>query len=114
MTIIYKICPAASWQAAESEGVFRGSESDLVDGFIHFSTAEQIAETASKHFAGQNDLIVAAVDSVRLGPSLRWEPARSGDLFPHLYSPLDLAAVLWVETLPLGAGGKHQFPALVK
>ena len=112
MTTIYKICPAASWRAAESEGVFRGSGIDIEDGFIHFSTGAQIADTASRHFATQKNLVVVAVNSLRLGAALKWEPARSGDLFPHLYKPLELSAVVWVDALPLGADGRHQFPVL--
>ena len=85
MATIYKICPAASWGSAQSEGVFQGLENDIDDGFIHFSTAAQLPETASRHFAGQKDLVVVAIDAQILGGALKWEPARSGDLFPHLY-----------------------------
>ena len=114
MATIYKICPATNWSCAESDGVFKGSKNDIDDGFIHFSTAVQVPQTASLHFAGQNDLVVVAVDDQQLGGALKWEPARSGDLFPHLFGPLDLAAVLWVEELPLGPDGQHRFPARVK
>jgi uncharacterized protein (DUF952 family) len=112
MATIYKICPAASWRAAEAEGVFRGSEVDLRDGYIHLSTGAQVAVTAARHFAGLDDLMLVAVDTDRLGAALRWEPARSGDLFPHLYEPLALAAVLWARPLPRGADGRHRFPVL--
>lgn len=114
MTTIYKICPVASWRAAEGEGTFSGSGIDKKDGYIHFSTGAQVAETASKHFADQKDLVIVAIDGARLGAALKWEPARSGDLFPHLYEPLDLAAVLWVNDLPLGADGQHRLPELDK
>jgi uncharacterized protein (DUF952 family) len=114
MTTIYKICPVARWRAAESDGTFRGSGIDIEDGFIHFSTGPQVADTASRHFANQKDLVIVAIDGARLGAALKWEPARSGDLFPHLYEPLDLAAVLWVEDLPLGPDGHHRLPVLVK
>ena len=110
---IYKICPEKLWRAAESDGVFRGSAVDLADGFIHFSTAEQAVETAAKHFAGQNDLLLVQVDSDRLGDRLRFEPSRGGALFPHLYGDLAVAAVSKVEPLPLGTDGKHLFPPLV-
>ncbi|HZP21246.1 MAG TPA: DUF952 domain-containing protein [Bauldia sp.] len=112
MSTIYKICPADLWRAAEAAGVFRGSPADRADGFIHFSTAAQAAETAARHFAGQRDLLLAAVDEARLGPKLRYEPSRGGQLFPHLYGDLPLAAVVWVKPLPLGADGQHVFPDL--
>lgn len=110
--IIYKICPEALWRQAETSGVFTGAPVDLADGFIHFSTAEQVRETAAKHFAGQDGLLLVAIDEARLGPALKYEVSRGGALFPHLYAPLDLQAVAWVKPLPLGAGGAHEFPAL--
>jgi uncharacterized protein (DUF952 family) len=112
MTTIYKICPAELWAAAEKDGLFRGAPVDLEDGYIHFSTAAQVAETAARHFKGQDGLLIVAIASERLGPALRFEPARSGDLFPHLYGPLDLKAVVSVLPLPLGPDGRHQFPVL--
>jgi uncharacterized protein (DUF952 family) len=112
MATIYKICPAALWAAAEKDGMFRGSPVDLADGYIHFSTAEQVAETAARHFKGQADLLLVAIDSEPLGPALRWEKARSGDLFPHLYGPLDPKAVISAVPLPLGRDGRHYFPVL--
>ena len=108
---IYKICPAALWRAAEQAGVFDGSDVDRRDGFIHFSTAAQAAETAARHFAGARDLLLIAVDASALGARLKWEPSRGGALFPHLYGPLDLAAVRGVDPLPLGPNG-HEFPEL--
>ncbi|MBZ0141337.1 MAG: DUF952 domain-containing protein, partial [Pseudorhodoplanes sp.] len=89
--LIYKICPAALWRQAQQDGIFRGAPVDLADGFIHFSTAAQVGETAAKHFAGQGELLLIAVDTERLGGALKWEPARGGALFPHLYAPLDPA-----------------------
>lgn len=109
-TIVYKVCPAAHWQAAVNDGVFRGVAVDLRDGYIHFSTAAQLAETAAKHFAGQDDLILIALDVATLGDALRWEPSRGGDLFPHLYGEFRTGAVHWVAPLPRGADGKHVFP----
>lgn len=114
MATIYKICPAAIWRVAEAKGVFDGSGIDLADGYIHFSTEAQVGETASRHFAGETDLVLVAVDSKKIESELKWEAARSGDLFPHLYEPLDLSAVLWAKPLPLGADGRHQFPELAK
>ncbi len=110
MTPIYKILSAADWQEAEGAGEFRGAGIDLTDGFIHFSTAAQAEETAAKHFAGQADLVLVAVDGEALGKALRWEAARGGQLFPHLHGVLPLAAVLWVRPLPLGRDGRHAFP----
>jgi uncharacterized protein (DUF952 family) len=112
MTIIYKICPAALWREAESTGVFRGSEVDIRDGFIHFSSAEQATETAAKHFAGQRDLVLLRVDADSLSDRLKWEPSRGGALFPHLYGDLDPAAVTKVDSLPFGPDGRHKFPPL--
>ncbi len=100
MTTIYKICPASLWREAERDGAFRGSDADRRDGFIHFSTAEQLAETAKKHFAGQNDLLLVHVDAAQLGGALKWEPSRGRALFPHLYGELALSAVTHVEPLP--------------
>ena len=112
MQTLYKICPGALWQEAERAGVFRGSEDDRRDNFIHFSTAAQLAETAARHFAGQTDLLLISVDGRKLGDALKWEPSRGGALFPHLYGDLDLAAVIGTEALPLGPNGRHIFPIL--
>jgi uncharacterized protein (DUF952 family) len=100
MATIYKICPALLWHEAERNGVFCGSNDDLRDGFIHFSTAGQIAETAAKHFAGQRDLLLLHVDATQLGDALKWEPSRGGALFPHLYGSLAISAVTRVDPLP--------------
>lgn len=108
--VIYKICPRSLWQEAERAGRFVGAPVDLADGYIHFSSAAQVRETAAKHFAGQGDLVLVAVDAARLAPNLKWEVSRGGALFPHLYTPLDLSAVLWVKPLPLGENGAHLFP----
>jgi uncharacterized protein (DUF952 family) len=110
MPVVYKICPAHLWREAERGGVFRGSEHDRRDGFIHFSTAGQVAETAARHFDGQHDLLLVAVDADRLGKALKWEPSRGGALFPHLYGDLDFAAVVEVTPLLLGPDGRHRFP----
>ncbi|MEW9616772.1 DUF952 domain-containing protein [Shinella sp. S4-D37] len=109
---IYKIVPASLWQAAKAAGIFAGAAIDLSDGFIHFSTATQAKETAARHFAGQDDLLLVAVDGEALGDKLVYEPSRGGDLFPHLYAALPLSAVLWEKPLPLGPEGAHQFPEM--
>lgn len=111
-TPIYKICPRALWADAERDGLFPGSPADQADGYIHLSTAGQVAATADKHFRGQPDLMLVAVDADALGEALTWEPARGGDLFPHLYGPLPIAAVLWAKPLALGPDGRHIVPSL--
>lgn len=110
MPLIYKICSAALWSEAETKGRFDGAPIDLTDGYIHFSTATQLAETAAKHFAGQDGLLLIAVDDQRLGPALRYEPSRGGALFPHLYAPLDPKAARWVVPMPLKGDGSHVLP----
>ena len=107
---IYKICERRAWEEAQPEGAFRGSAADLRDGFIHFSTAAQLPDTAAKHFAGAANLLLVAVDADALGDRLKWEVSRGGDLFPHLYGALPLAAVLWTKPLPLAPDGQHVFP----
>ncbi|KQY23964.1 DUF952 domain-containing protein [Rhizobium sp. Root482] len=114
MSIIYKIVPASLWQDAQNSGEFKGAAVDLSDGFIHFSTAEQAGETAARHFAGQEGLLLVAVDGEALDERLVYEPSRGGALFPHLYGPLPLEAVLWQKPLPLGADGLHRFPELTR
>lgn len=108
--MIFKIIHREQWAAAEAAGTFTGAAIDLQDGYIHFSTAEQAAETAAKHFAGQADLLLVAVNPETLGESLKWEPSRGGALFPHLYAALDPGKVEWVKELPIGDDGVHQFP----
>lgn len=110
MVLIYKILPRSLLDEAGALGVFSGAGIDLVDGFIHFSTARQVHETAAKHFAGQKDLVLVAVDGTKLGDALIYEVSRGGALFPHLYGALDINAVIWVKPLPIGADGVHIFP----
>ena len=112
MATIYKICTRSEWRSAGHDGRYRGSDLDRRDGFIHFSTAAQAGETAAKHFAGQADLMLVAVDAGALGPSLRWERSRGGDLFPHLYGALPLAAVRWAKPLGDEVAGRRTFPEL--
>lgn len=110
MERIYKIMAAAEWAAAQTAGVYEGSEHDRRDGFIHFSTGAQAADTAAKYFAGRTDLVLLAVDPTPLGAALTWEPSRGGALFPHLYASLPTSAVVAVNDLPLGPDGRHIFP----
>jgi uncharacterized protein (DUF952 family) len=104
--LIYKICDRALWAEAEAAGEFVGAPVDLADGFIHFSSAEQVAETAAKHFAGQDDLLLIAVEADGMD-LLKWEPSRGGADFPHLYRPLKVSEVAWVRPMPLRADGTH-------
>jgi uncharacterized protein (DUF952 family) len=112
MTTIYKICGTAQWGQAERNDAFRGSAVDLADGYIHFSTAAQVADTAAKHFAGMSDLVLVAVEAEDLGGALKWETSRGGALFPHLYGPLPVAAVRWVQALLRDDDGRHVLPQL--
>jgi uncharacterized protein (DUF952 family) len=112
VSLIYKIISVDAWRAAETTGVFNGAPVDLADGYIHFSTAAQVGETAAKHFTGQRDLLLLAVDAENLGAALKWEPSRGGALFPHLYAPLAVSAVAWAKPLPL-VDGRHEFTGLL-
>ena len=112
--LIYKILSAAAWHDAEASGSFTGAPVDLADGYIHFSTAVQVAETAAKHFSGQRDLLLVAVDAEKLGAALKWEASRGGALFPHLYAPLATADALWVKPLPLDVDGHRDFTGLLR
>lgn len=104
MSLIYKILPRASWQAALAAGRYAGSPLDLQGGFIHFSTAVQAQETARRHFAGQADLVVLAIEADDLGAAIRWEASRGGELFPHLYGDLSADLVREVTEAPLADG----------
>ncbi len=109
---IYHMCRREEWEAARAAGAYPGSSQDRADGFIHFSTAAQVVESAAKHRAGQDGLVLLAVDAERLGDALKWEPSRGGQLFPHLYGALPLDAVIRAVDLPLGQDGRHVFPPL--
>lgn len=102
---IYKIATSAQWAVAVSNGVYDGSPDDMRDGFIHFSTRAQLRETARRHFMGKADLVLIEISPASLGSALKWEPSRRGDLFPHLYAPLPVAAACWVRNLPLDEDG---------
>ncbi len=108
--IIYHMCRADEWERALSSGSYPGSSQDAADGFIHFSTASQVVESAAKHRAGQDGLVLLTVDGDALSEALRWEPSRGGQLFPHLYAALPVPAVLRADPLPLGPDGRHAFP----
>lgn len=107
--LVYKILRADEWTAFDAAGVTAGAPVDLADGYIHLSTADQAPETAARHFGDEDGLWIVAIDAGRLGDALRWEPSRSGQLFPHLYGPLLAAHAVWARPLPRGPGG-HRFP----
>ena len=107
--LIYKILRRPEWDAFRAAGTTLGAPIDLADGYIHFSTAAQVAETAAKHFATESDLVLLAINAETLGPAVKWEASRGDALFPHLYRPLQLGDVIWDKSLPLGATG-HIFP----
>ncbi len=112
MARIYHLARRPDWEAALAEGVYRGGAADRSDGFIHFSTATHLAESAALYCAGIPDLVVVAVETGALGDTLRWEERRGGVAFPHLYGPLDTAAVDWARPAPLRDDGRHDLPAL--
>jgi uncharacterized protein (DUF952 family) len=105
---VYKLLSAADWDAGVATGRFEGAGVDLRDGYIHLSTAAQASETARLHFAGQAGLVLVRLDAERLGDALKWEPSRGGQLFPHLYGPLDCALAEAVTAAPLGDDGVPQ------
>jgi uncharacterized protein (DUF952 family) len=110
MVMIYKILSGKEWAAALAARQFTGAAIDVADGFIHFSTAEQLRETAARHFAGRSGLVLARFAAEAFGDDLRWDVSRGGALFPHLYSVLDPALCLAVHDLPWD-GAAHVFPA---
>lgn len=103
--LIYKLLRRDEWAALQRDGESLGAPVDLADGYVHFSTATQIAETARRHFAGVEGLELLAYEADAFGPALRWEPSRGGDLFPHLYATLRHAEIVWHRTLTLGPDG---------
>ncbi len=107
---IYHMCRVEEWQAAQESGQYPGSSQDQADGFIHFSTGEQIVESADKHRTGQSGLLLLTIDPAKLGEALKWEESRGGALFPHLYGPLPTGAVERTDDLPLGNDNLHIFP----
>lgn len=111
--MIYKILREAEWRGFLAEGRFAGAPVDLADGFIHFSKADQVEETARKHFAGLTGLVLVAVNPAMLGEALKYEVSRGGALFPHYFGTLDMAHVAWSKPLPLGPDGVHQFEGVL-
>ena len=109
-TRVYKICDRHAWKQARARGRYFGSADDARDGFIHLSAPDQVAGTLERHFAHHDDLILIGIDVGRLGQALRWEPSRGGLVFPHLYEPLDFAAVVSEVPLVRGPDGRHQQP----
>ena len=110
---IYHICRREEWEKAQAAGRYGGSSQDAADGFIHFSTAAQVEESAARHRAGQSGLVLLAVDPEALGAALKWEPSRQGALFPHLYGELPFAARRGAWDLPFVPDSRHVFPAAV-
>ena len=111
--LVYKLMAKSLWHDFETNRHFTGAPVDLADGFIHLSDGGQVIETANRHFAGQTDLMILALDAGMLGPSLKWEPSRNKALFPHLYRPLHLDDIVWAKALPLGPDGTHDFSGLL-
>ena len=107
---IFHMCREDEWLKAKAAGAYRGSSQDAADGFIHFSTRTQVMESAAKHRAGQAGIVLLTVDPSALGDALKWESSRKGQLFPHLYGPLPIDAVIRVDPLPLAVDGRHVFP----
>lgn len=108
--IAYKVMTTAEFAAMRAAGRFDGSAADRADGFIHLSTAAQLAGTLDRHFAGKNDLVVLAVDLARLADAVRWEPSRGGQLFPHVYGALPMDAVTAAAPLERAADGAVRLP----
>ena len=106
----YKVLTADQMAVLEHEGAFAGAPVDLADGYIHLSTAAQLTETVDKHFAGQDDLHIAAVDLAAMGGAVKWEESRGGQLFPHLYAPLPLTAVLAYAPMKRDTDGTVRLP----
>jgi uncharacterized protein (DUF952 family) len=110
--LVFHMCRCDEWQEALASGGYAGSSQDRKDGFIHFSTAAQIRDSAARHRAGQSGLVLLAADPEVLGPALRWEKSRGGQLFPHHYGEIPVASIRWARDLPLGPDGTHRFPPL--
>ncbi len=109
-SLVFKIATAAQWRNALALGVFSGSPDDRRDGFIHMSARHQLEGTLAKHFSGQGDLVLVAFNTDDLTQNLNWEASRGGDLFPHLYSPLETGLALWTKALVLDWNGVPKVP----
>lgn len=112
MPTIYKIADRQLWETAKINDEYNGSSDDIRDGFIHFSTKNQLAATLIKHFHGKNDILLIAIEAEPLGKALKWETSRKGDLFPHLYAPLPTSAILWEKPIEQNQDGTHIMPEL--
>lgn len=111
MSLIFKICPRAEWEKPEHIHAYQGSQKDREDGFLHFSTAEQLMGTLTKYYADADDLLLVAASAKALGPALKYEPSRGGELFPHLYGPLTYDAVSWVKAIKRDDKGGFILPS---
>jgi uncharacterized protein (DUF952 family) len=111
---IYKVTSRSAFAPARDDGIFRGMPIDAQDGYMHFSTASQLAETLRRHFAGQDELVLLAVRTADLGDALKWEPSRGGDLFPHLYADLPVARIAWQTPLSVAGDGSVDLPEGVR
>ncbi|MFG1652353.1 DUF952 domain-containing protein [Micromonospora sp. NPDC049275] len=111
--MIYKLLPTTEWDDARAAGTFTGSAVDRQDGFIHLSAGDQVVETARRHFTGVTGLTLLSVEEERLGDALHWEPSRGGQLFPHLYGPLPVAAVAAAQALPVDTPAAEAVAALL-
>ena len=103
--IVYKIATVLDWRQAVADGYYSGSADDVRDGFIHLSSRSQLVGTLEKHFRGKTDLVLIAFEEDKLGPGLKWETSRGGELFPHFYGPLPVASALWERGLDTGPAG---------
>ena len=110
MALIFKILDASLWQIAYAKSVFDGAGIDLKDGYIHFSTRDQLRETARLHFSAQENLMLFAIDETTVAQKIRWEPSRGGKLFPHVYGTIALGDIIWAKPLPWN-GTEHVFPS---
>jgi uncharacterized protein (DUF952 family) len=110
VSLIFKICPRAEWEKSEHVRAYQGSQKDREDGFLHFSTAEQLVGTLAKYYADADDLLLIAVSSEALGAALKYEVSRNGEPFPHLYGTLSYHCVKWAKDLRRDADGKFILP----
>ena len=112
---VYKIATLDAYGPARAKSHFAGMPIDAADGYMHFSTAAQLAETLRLHFAGQTDLVLLAVPAAALGDGLVWEPSRGGELFPHFYGgPLPTAAIAWEAPISVTPEGACSLPEAVR
>mgnify|MGYP001196657012 CR=1 FL=1 len=113
LEFIFKVIDKDEWQKAKKSGTYGGSEKDLKDGYIHFSEVDQVEETLNKHYHNKENLVLLRVNAFKL-EHLLWEQASNGDMYPHLYSSLDISAVVNEYELPLNKDGRHELPEILK